>query len=243
MSAIALETPVFRDISDRRQRMPANFILLALLLHLLLLGIPSDQEPLPAPPLEVALQFETPLMDIAPEPLILPQEPVEMAVPDQDEAPDQVTPATPARADNQEAALTPAPAGLPVEPQQEPVPDLVRAELLEAVARMDWGEPEKSQGLARETHSETLQRLARPVLPGQSNAFDGMTAPSEVEIMDRWLEPGGAQRVVIRTPDGKTYCGRQEAMDAMRPWLTMPMMFHGCGGGGKRSGNQDWRNN
>ena len=26
---------------------------------------------------------------------------------------------------------------------------------------------------------------------------------------------------MIRSPDGNTYCGRQEAVDDMRPWLQM----------------------
>jgi len=71
----------------------------------------------------------------------------------------------------------------------------------------------------------------------------GMTAPSSIDVVDRWFEPGGAQRVVICDPDGNTYCGRQEAVDDLRPWLQMPMMLHPCGGAGKRSGQPGWRNN
>ena len=132
-----------------------------------------------------------------------------------------------------------------------PLPTLSRAQLLDAITRMEWdrspaqthqdsGQPPE---LARSTSSATLEALYRPLIAMQANEFDGMTAPSSVEVVDRWLEPGGAHRVVFRSPDGNTYCGRQEAVDDFRPWLEMPMMVHRCGGGGKRSGKQGWRNN
>lgn len=243
MSVVTVEAALFSDVSARRKRLPAGFILLALLLHLLLLTISGNNKPLSTPPLAVSLEFELTAENVASEPLVEAPDPLQTERPSEPEIREQAAPAEPVRPANAETSAERPPVQDPGKPEEAPIPILVREQLLEAVARMDWQEAGKQQALARPGDSETLQRLYRPILPAQSNSFDGMTAPEEVEIMDQWLEADGAQRVVIRSPDGKTYCGRQEAVDAMRPWLQMPMMFHGCAGGGKRSGSQGWRNN
>lgn len=235
---MTIEAPLFSDLTRRRSRLPVRIILLAILLHLLLLGIPAGKKPVPPATLEVALQFEPLIIESLPEQQAIPPVPVEPAA----TAEPAITP---------ETITTSEPTG-PSESLQEtvsqaeetPVPELVREQLLQAVASMDWAVPDTEPGLARSTSSETLGQLYRPILPALAdNSFNGMTAPSEAQVMDRWMDPNGTQQVVIRSPDGNTYCGRQAAMDPFRPWLQMPMLFHACGGGGKRSGKQSWLNN
>ena len=76
--------------------------------------------------------------------------------------------------------------------------------------------------------------------PG-NNRFDGMVAPAETELVDRWHAADGSNNVVIKTPGGDTLCGRAEAWDPMRPLMEPLMMFRSCGGGGKRSFTMDKR--
>jgi hypothetical protein len=74
-----------------------------------------------------------------------------------------------------------------------------------------------------------------------NNLFDGMVAPAETELVDRWQAADGSNNVVIKTPNGDTLCGRAEAWDPMRPLLEPLMMFRSCGGGGKRTFTMDKR--
>lgn len=246
MSTMTVNAPLFSDIEPRSKRLPLRILLLAVVLHALLLGISRDEKPFSTPVLEVALKFEPaeniiapkPEPEILPRPEILPEPATQTPV-------EPPAPPTPAEAT---PGLPPTPADAV---QKPPPPALNRVELLESIARMDWTVPDgnselkpgQATALARPTSSEIISQLYRPIVAMNSNAFDGMTAPRQTEVMDTWLEPGGAHRVVIRAPNGETYCGRQEPMDDFRPWLQMPMMFHSCGGGGKRSGKQGWRNN
>jgi hypothetical protein len=74
-----------------------------------------------------------------------------------------------------------------------------------------------------------------------NNLFDGMVAPAETELVDRWQAADGSNNMVIRSPNGDTLCGRAEAWDPMRPLLEPLMMFRRCGGGGKRTFTMDSR--
>jgi hypothetical protein len=74
-----------------------------------------------------------------------------------------------------------------------------------------------------------------------NNLFDGMVAPAETELVDRWQAADGSNNVVINTPNGETLCGRAEAWDPLRPLMEPLMMFRSCGGGGKRTFTMDKR--
>lgn len=242
MNVTTIEAPLFSDMNRRSPRLPVRIILLAVLLHLLLLGIPARTTPVPESPLEVTLSFEPRAQPPAPETVKSPAPPLASPEPSTPALEELAMPPKTLPASQASTGIE-APAQSIELTQEGPTPDLDRNQLLQSVARMDWSEPEADRGLARSTESAVLNRLFRPLIARQENVFDGMSAPTELEIVDNWLEPGGTHRVVIRTPDGQTLCGRQEPMNSMRPWLQMPMMFHACGGGGKRSGRQDWRNN
>ena len=249
------QRPLFDDLPERdRSPMRARWWIFAVAVHLGLLWVPiawyEARSPSPdAGPVTVTI--------VSPPPVAEDPEPVDPVVPPSPEvAPDPV-PETPAQRTRAQPPETPEPDNPPVlaitppgeeigEPEPapaEPVPlDVQR--LLETVAAMDWREPEEERrDLGRSTDSEVTEWLRQPVLALEDNTFDGMTAPPEVEITDRWMSPGGEHNVVIRGPDGNTYCGRQGPADDLRPWLQMPMLFHRCAGGGKRGGLSSWRNN
>lgn len=125
----------------------------------------------------------------------------------------------------------------PVKPPEAAPQRLTVAQLLDQATRMEWRVPEPAPappGIARPVSSKLYTSLSRPILPAAPNVFDDFVLPREVEIVDRWLEPGGVHRVVLRTPTGHTLCGRQEPLNPMRPWDQLPMLFHLCAGGGKR---------
>lgn len=67
------------------------------------------------------------------------------------------------------------------------------------------------------------------------NRFDGMLAPLETEVVDRWQAADGSHNVVVNLPGGETLCGRAEAWNPMQPLVEHIMMFRECGGGGKRT--------
>lgn len=197
----------------------------AVLLHVALLALPLRRAlpPAPAPPLlEVSLLAPVATLSEPP--------------------PTRLSPVTPERA----PVTPPAPQGaiehLPQShtPAQLPEPQtaarrLTVARLLDQAARMKWPEDARPGARIARSISNKLQgELSRPILPFEPNLFDEFVLPASVEIVDRWLEPGGTHRVVVRTPSGHTVCGRQEPVDVFRPWAQMPMMFHLCAGGGKR---------
>lgn len=74
-----------------------------------------------------------------------------------------------------------------------------------------------------------------------NNLFDGMVAPAETELVDRWHAADGSNNVVINLPNGDTLCGRAEAWNPMRPLVEPLMMFRSCGGGGQQSFTMDKR--
>lgn len=226
--------------------------LLALALHLLILGLPASlwpPDPEVGPPLSVEVRLERPLPLTTPTP---PPEPIPRPEPARPPEPSRTAEAPvrqpAADAPTRTADVQPADATAPADPAAQPTvrvetPSLRVERLLESVAAMDWAAPAATRSISRPVTSTTAEAWARPLLPPGTNALDGTFAPDEVEIVDRWQSPGGVHEVVIRAPDGDTYCGRQEPMDVFRPWTQMPMLFHRCAGGGKRHGGASWRNN
>jgi hypothetical protein len=102
--------------------------------------------------------------------------------------------------------------------------------------------PSAETVIARATHSDLYDALTKPVLEMTVNWFDDVLLPTKVEVMDRWLEPSGVHRVIVRTPGGMTLCGRQEAPNDLRPWEQMPMMFGKCAGGWRKARpSKNWR--
>lgn len=247
VTAVADSPGLFEDLPPRRRTpLALRWVLLALVVHLALLTLPKTWwQDTPAAPEErsvtVRLEASAPVPQV--EPLPEPAPPVgavpEVPLPTESVAePLKPTESAPETAPTKE----PEPVA-PVESPARPAPAIEVERLLEAVAAMDWSTPDAALAPSRDTTSDVLERLRTPVLSGWGNRFDGMHAPSETEIVDRWLGPDGTHSVVIRAPDGETYCGRQGPVDDMRPWLQMPMLFHKCAGGGKRDAGASWRNN
>lgn len=239
---------LFDDLPPRRKGpLGVRWWAVAIVAHALLLALPvgwyaARTAALPELELEVRLQTApTPLPWRAPaqDAPVLEELPELRPEPRPAPSPEQIAEPEQARA----AVTAPPPAVLVREPDRPEPESLDTRRLLEAVARMEWGAPEAVLPLSRPADDSELERLYAPLLPEWSNSLDGMAAPSKVEITDRWMSPGGDHNVVIRAPDGNTYCGRQKPVDDLRPWLQMPMMFRPCGGGGKRGGAAGWRNN
>lgn len=241
---------LFDDLPARdRSPINARWWILALALHATLLWVPIAWYEVPprspeSGPVTVTI--------VNPPPPTESPDPIEAVEPPPPEDPPKSVPEAPTDQAQERSPETPAAYESPVLAESPPVdvigkPEPVPLEvlqLLESVAAMDWSEPEEARrALGRATESEVTDWLRQPVLALEDNTFDGMTAPSEVEITDRWMSPGGEHNVVIRAPDGNTYCGRQGPVDDLRPWLQMPMLFHRCAGGGKRNGTSSWRNN
>jgi hypothetical protein len=114
-------------------------------------------------------------------------------------------------------------------------PPLTARRLRESLEAFDWTAPEpERRELGRVLEGDLGDDWWRPVMSAESGPLADAYVSGETEIVDRWLDPGGAHRVVVRGPDGRTYCGRQEPVNDFRPWEQMPMLFHLCAGGGKR---------
>mgnify|MGYP001821766856 FL=1 len=242
---------LFDDLPDRDQSpLRARWWTAALAFHATLLLVPiawhEARNPSPDSAAVAVTLITAPLVEperaAPPDPVAAPQ-PVETPAPPPDPSTEVM--------DDRPPKLTESGADPPVTDPPAPEnsrppgpPPLGIQRLLETVAAMDWSQPESEiQTLGRSTESELTEWLRQPVLALGDNTFDGMTAPTETEVMDRWMSPGGEHNVVIRAPDGNTYCGRQGPVDDLRPWLQMPMLFHRCAGGGKRGGASSWRNN
>jgi hypothetical protein len=141
----------------------------------------------------------------------------------------------------------PDPAGPePPEPTEKPV-TISAARLIDLVSRMSSNATPStlsrlpgSSPFGRQDNS--WRRGSKPAvgLPDK-NLFEGMVAPAETELIDRWQAADGSNNVVLKTPNGDTLCGRAEAWDPMRPLMEPLMMFRSCGGGGKRTFTMDKR--
>lgn len=213
---------------QRRQRVSrrqGGILAAAVLLHVALLALPLRRAspPTPASPvLEVSLlaSFVTARESPTRRPAPAAPPTTKKVSPDPQRSP---RPLPKTRADTQRPEPTAATGRLTV------------ARLLDQATRMNWPETHRPKArIGRPSSSESLGGLRRQILPLEPNLFDDYALPASVETIDRWLEPGGAHRVVVRTPTGHTLCGRQEPVDVFRPWGQMPMMFHLCAGGGQR---------
>jgi len=242
---------LFSDLPPKPRRLPAAVLLVALLLHLaLLLWKAPEQSARPTGSIEVRLEVDPATPGQARQAQAAPES-LETPEPSMEATPEPAAPAAGAPAESAAGAElvgSEAPERPPEDEKVEaeaapPVTTINRHALLDAVSGMDWSKPADSSGIQRPAGEAFDNRFYRPVLPVAANAFDGTVLPSETETVDQWQEPGGEHRVVIKGVDGEHYCGRQMPLDDMRPWTQMPMLFHRCGGGGKRSGISDWRNN
>lgn len=115
------------------------------------------------------------------------------------------------------------------------------ARLVDQVSRMSFTELQSpvprhlgSSEYRKQPPSWRTGANGRELMPG-GNTFDGMMAPAETELVDRWQAADGSNNVVINTPNGETLCGRAEAWNPMQPLVEHVMMFRSCGGGGKRT--------
>jgi hypothetical protein len=216
MSSVSRDN--LRPLNARsRHGLDWRFLALAVLLHAGLLMLPVLREQAQVAPRQVVdvrlyqAPAPTPVDDMA-----------DSVTPDPDEPP-------------QESNDTPAPAAR-VSPtvvtrerpdEQPPVPPA--GQILDSLEHLEWREAEPGPApIARLQDNTVLERLRRPMLTEFDNLFNGLVLPATAQVVDRWLEPGGVQRVVVRLPNGVTVCGRQEPVNDFRPWEQMPMMFHEC---------------
>lgn len=213
--------------AHQRNTLPLRYLALALLAHALLLLLPVLRGT-PAPPRErTELQLELLPPRVATTPAAEQSQPGPETVAS-DPVPKSSLPAvTPAMGTVQAATaidrLAPEP----------PMP--TARQIIQSLERLGREPEDPPQALpARPTRSPVYETMSRPLLASRANSFDHMAAPARTEIVDRWLSPEGVHQVVVRGINGRTYCGRQEAVDPFRPWTQIPMLFHECAGGGKR---------
>jgi hypothetical protein len=134
--------------------------------------------------------------------------------------------------------IKPKPSTAPGSPAIPASPPPVRsaAHLLDLASRQEWKlEPPSDTRDLGVFRPQPLPENWRRGMPQETNRFDGMVVPDEVEIVDRWLAADGSHNVVVNTPSGDTYCGRAEAWSPLNPLFEPIMMWRPCGGGGKRS--------
>jgi hypothetical protein len=206
----------------------AGWVLVAILLHAILLMIPSKQVLQPG---QVHQRLTIWLQATAREESVFPTtSPAEVAVEPQQQQPQPeesgpITNPAPAR---------PLPA-LASKPLTRAQPSPSAAQLLDLASRVSFKAPSPSDprdlGVFR---PPPLPDNWRPGIPRETNLFDGMSAPAEVEIIDRWLAADGSHNVVVNSPSGETYCGRTEAWSPLNPLFEPIMMWRPCGGGGRR---------
>lgn len=137
----------------------------------------------------------------------------------------------------------------PLEPEEPPAdvendsqanvtlssPRMSAAQLIDTARRFKWPQTvEKATRQLGIPQQPAVPENWRPGIGLDDNLFDGMTLPGKTELLDRWLAADGSQNVVIQTPGGHTFCGRQRAWDSMNPLVEHVMMFRPCAGGGKR---------
>jgi hypothetical protein len=198
----------------------AGWLLIAILLHSSLLLIPLQRTLPPAPTLQrlaVSLQRSGKPQRVDPQPT-RPEQPV-----------------PPSRDAAAPANVKPKPPDSPATPTTPP-PAISAALLFDLTSRQKWNlkSPPDTRDLGV-FRPQPLPENWRRGMPPEANRFDGMIAPDEVEVVDRWLAADGSHNVVVNTPSGDSYCGRNEAWSPLNPLFEPIMMWRPCGGGGKRS--------
>lgn len=213
-----------------------GWLALALLIHAILLLLPMGQ---PAStvrkPTIITITLSSPI-EAGDSPVFEPS-PVQQ----KPFAPPPTVPARDPEADpNPGLAEVTVPAKVP--PAKAPTEPLRAVTLARLIESLNQGELDtrpiasaRSLGAAPSGGTPPRWRQSIPgVMPGE-NLFDGKFAPARTEIVDRWLAADGSQNVVVNLPNGETLCGRADSWDPMRPMVEHVMMFHSCGGGGKRT--------
>lgn len=211
-----------------------RWLLLAVALHLLLLTIPgSNDEPgRVIEPARLAIRLMSVVAPARPEPstVPVPEPPRAQPMP----APPRTAPAPP----------TPAPASIPAPelasdpPKIDPAVSAARLiGMRDSVsARVPLPERSSVPNLklgspgALEQPGNWRPGTGAEALAPFENWFNGKTAPSDVEVVDRWLAADGSHNVIVETPAGLRLCGRAQAWDPARPLIESIMMWQVCGG-------------
>jgi len=183
-------------------------------------------------PLTIELQFRTPVEPpiVQERPDTLTQEP-DLPEPLPESIPEALQEELPETADLEEIVSPP-------EAARSPTSELLRstAALLWSAAEQNWlDKSEEQERILGRPVSRGLPDNWRSGIHLQTNRFDSMFAPRQIETLDRWVSADGASNVVITTPTGETLCGRGLAWDPMQPLVEHVMQFRLCGGGGKRT--------
>lgn len=201
-----------------RQALP--WLLLALALHAGLLIVPLARQEAAAP------GWTRIELRLAPPPARPPPATSPSAVP-------PAPPPTPERTSDAPVPTASAPPSFP--PPASPVGERSRPVPLE---RQPWSlapSPASPRALGAPPAGGRPEAWTRPLLPRESNLFDHAVVPREAEIVDRWQSSDGDHRVVVRSPDGNTYCGRANADNPLEPLVEPIMTWHACAGGGTRT--------
>lgn len=208
------------------ERRLAAFGVLAVLLHALLLLLPS---PRLAPPTEALRHLSVSLQKAAPPPWSPGAAQVPAAAPSEaPRIPDETGPAPDVPGPGEAAAAPLEAPGLPA--------NVSTARLLDLAGRQEWNidAPAEKPRLGVPA-PQSQPRSGQPGVPPAANLFDGAVLPERLAIVDRWRAADGSHNVVVNTPSGETYCGRAEAWSPINPLFEPIMTWRPCGGGGKRS--------
>jgi hypothetical protein len=204
-------------------------LLLAVILHALLLLIPSREfERTPARP-ALNVTIDRPALPVSAPPA-RPEQPVRVEPePPRAEIPEPAQPLAIA------PPQTPPPRTEPA-PRPRPSTPVTTALLLEQARQQDLDRTVPITRIPGVPDVPDLpHNLSRRVLPLAFNAFDDYVISGEQEILDQWMEPGGVINAVVKLPNGEVVCGRAEPWDEMNPLYEPVAMYRSCGGGGRRT--------
>ena len=204
-----------------------RWLVIALLAHGLLFLIPVEQPTVQesdSQPLSVFLKHRERVDAVS---VPVPDRSSPESIPKPVPAPRAAAPQAEADTSDEDARIAQSPRAAPR--------IITTARLVDSASRIEW----------KSAESEYFRNLGAP--PPQAatgerkgwlteeNLFDGMVAPGETEVLDRWLAADGSRNLVVETPSGDTYCGRATAWNPMNPLFEPVMQYRPCGGGGKRS--------
>ena len=204
-----------------------RWLVIALLAHGLLFLIPVEQPTVQesdSQPLSVFLKHRERVDAVS---VPVPDRSLSETIPQPVPAPRTAAPQAEADTSDEDARIAQSPRAAPQ--------IITTARLVDSASRIEW----------KSAESEYFRNLGAPppqAAPGErkgwlgeGNLFDGMVAPGETEVLDRWLAADGSRNLVVETPSGDTYCGRATAWNPMNPLFEPVMQYRPCGGGGKRS--------